>query len=438
MHTRVATMQGVTTQALTEVLKGLYSNPPTKDKVTNVISQFMTLYRNKVRIVQWGNKSIKNINNYENHINQLHAYYRESELENVTYASGNGKPDCDSFENYRSMIFPNRAAKGNNSISINPGAYVSDREYVTAPLNQHGENSFDIAIIDTDYCAADCIEISKLLVVDGGIIFMSNIESWHPSDSDDVKRRDIREVISSFNEYYFVDRRSSVIIVNRKSTQPYCSFATFREKSQLLNKSFNALQDANVLFLVLRSADFIPANCSDGKDIDIIVHPSDIKKTIDTLSKLGYRHYRDRKTNNSHLYNSQPNDHFLDSKRDIHIDVVQGLYYSSLSNSTKVPVYSRLQKTIFERRRYVPYPWKCIPDINDMFIHILCREIYDKKKITPLYKELLDRLFRYSNKQTIEDELKNVFFSFTPVLLKYFEEGQSDDLFIKYIRFTNY
>lgn len=409
--------------AMIEILKELYQSPGTDIDLTQLISRLLPLFDGAIDIFQWGNDFTSEFLTGHDLINHCYNFSQES-------GSIGSLTPC----NVKNILPDLRKNLSNATIGVLP----HNPDCFAEIANRHGENSFNMAIVNTTHLKADCIEISKHLVTDGGIILVTDLESWHPSETGDTSKRDVRKAISSFPEYYYIDRHSSVIIVNRKTSAAYKSMPAVADKYNYLRKTFDALQADDILFLILRSPDYIPVNCSIKNDIDLIIHPSYIQAASKVFLQLGYSHYRDQTTNNSHLYNSRPHDHFLISSLDIHIDVVQGLYYSSLNNDEKVPIHKKLQELIFDRRRYVQDCWKCIPHVNDLFTHIVCHAIFDKKVLSPHYSELLNRLFPYIDKQTIEDELKDVFFAFTPTLLNYFDEGCTTDLIQNYLRFSDY
>lgn len=380
-------MQSVRMNILNDILVDLYRSSSINDRQATVFSKLQSLYDGPIKVIQWGQGlSIQDI----------------------------ASIDLELIENF------------------------SNRKCIDAPLYQHGENSFDVAIVNTHNFKANCIEKSKLLVIDEGIIIVTDVESWHPPDPFDEVNRDIKEIISSFNEYYYIDRHSSVIIVNRKSSCAHSSMPKIRERYKFIHKTFNALQENNILFLLLKNTDYIPINCNTENLIYLLIHPTSVDRAFKAFSQLGYDSYFDKTTHASHPYNAKPHIHFTIQPLSLHFDVAQGLYYSSLNNISKIPVHKSLQQSIWDRRQYVSDIWKCIPGINDLFIHIVCHSIYDKRSLPFHYSELLKRLYLYVDKRTLEEELKNIFLAFTPSLLKYIEDGFTEDIVKNYLQFSDY
>jgi hypothetical protein len=239
--------------------------------------------------------------------------------------------------------------------------YRSDHSYVTDALRRYGENSFDIAFIDGGGYRTDCAEISQLLVKDGGYIIWHDIVSYRENNPEFPSGRTYQSVLVRFAEYTYFDDLQTVQIVNRKNSAPYSGDRKLSVKAFLLKKIFTDLQISGIRYVVLRNFDDIPTKCSLSNDIDLAVHPDDMSSAHTILMRHLPQHQRDKVSRDKLLYGARVHNHYLLPTLNIHIDVVQGLYYTSLNNGEKIPAPSVLQDLLFKRRRVVHDFWGFIP-----------------------------------------------------------------------------
>ena len=151
----------------------------------------------------------------------------------------------------------------------------------------------------------------------------------------------------------------------------------FETKRNFFNNFFKFLEEKEFKYVVLRSYRNIE-NCTIEDDLDILI--DDYENEI-IKSYLGNLNFSMRKDNFDYLYGAKPHIHYTNKKIDIHLDIVDGLYYCSLNdNTTIVSTDDEISNSILNnRKRYENF---FIPSIEDELLHLVSHCFYDKKKFS--------------------------------------------------------
>ena len=321
---------------------------------------------------------------------------------------------------------------------ITAESYDLKHPYITDVLERFGENSFDIAFVDGGGYRTDCAEIAQALVKDGGYIIWHDIVSWRENNPEFPSGRTYQSVFCRFPEYYYHDDLQTLLVVNRKNSTAYTDDKKLQAKAALLKIIFDNLLHAGVRYVVLRNAGDIPLRCSIDNDIDLAVHPEDMSVAHKILIECLPQHSKDAQSKESLLYGAKPHDHYKLPQLDLHIDVVQGLYYTSPNNSEKVAIATALQESLFNRRRFVYDLWHFIPHEIDTFIHILAHALFDKTTISPFYKMQLEFMVGFLDKEQLKSELSLILYSFAGKAIDLICAGRTEELHQEYKSFVGY
>lgn len=316
--------------------------------------------------------------------------------------------------------------------------YDPNHPYVTDALKKYGENKFDIAFIDGAAYRTDCAEISQLIVRDGGLIVWHDILSYRENNPEFPSGRTYQEVYKKFKEYYYCDRHRTLIIINRKKNTHYSDNPELITKKQLIESIFNLFIENNISYVILRNTGEIPIFNTIENDIDILVHPDDACKAHKIIIDHGLSHQKDSFTNKQMLYGSKPHDHYRSKKLDIHLDIVNGLYYTSPNNGEKVSISKNLQNLIFDRRIFTYDIWRSIPHQNDLFLHIFCHALFDKQYFSSDYCIILEELIMLTDKDDLIKELEAIVFRFAKVAYETILNHRTTELVNLYLKYKNY
>jgi hypothetical protein len=209
-------------------------------------------------------------------------------------------------------------------------------------------------------------------------------------------------------------------------------------KKFLLKKIFNSFKANNIDYLVLRKQEQIPDKVTYDNDLDLLCKRAQRKKIKSIFLKNHYNFYQDSETQNVYLYGAKPHDHFLNKKNDLHIDIVYSLSYRSPNKGEWVSVDKEIQIDIWNQLIVSDKFWRYKPSAQDELIHILCHCIFDKRKIDKYYKSKIQELLAQVDSALLEKKLSLIFFDFSPKLIEYILNNDTDNIFLNYISFKEY
>ncbi|MBA6156287.1 hypothetical protein H3Z83_07145 [Tenacibaculum sp. S7007] len=207
-----------------------------------------------------------------------------------------------------------------------------------------------------------------------------------------------------------------------------------------IHELFKTLEEGKIEYALLRNiGGELPKKLSIKKDIDIIVHPKDIKQLISILKKKQWslvKHPWDFGNNFIFLYSMDP---FLFFKKNqLHLDVCFQLSCRSLNNGEWFPLDEFIQESIWINRVKVDSPWKYILNNEDYFIHLVTRSIFDKKKFVQGYVDEIERILPEISEERLIKKLELVFFKYTSSLMKLIKEKEYKKIRTNYIKYSNY
>ena len=208
-------------------------------------------------------------------------------------------------------------------------------------------------------------------------------------------------------------------------------------KAKLISEIFTRLRDEHVKFLVLRNFEDIPENCTIQNDIDLLAHADSMPLFNTIFHQHGFIKEVDK---DIYFYNTKPHTHFYLYRKDIHFDIVNGLYYRSLNNARQwVPIHEKLQKQIFANKIYDENTiYFYIPSLLDQFLHLVCHCIFDNRQVEKEYKYKLEELITQLNIDKLRESVQLIFFKFSNDLIKTIQYGETELLYHRYITFTGY
>jgi hypothetical protein len=209
-------------------------------------------------------------------------------------------------------------------------------------------------------------------------------------------------------------------------------------KEDVLKIIFSRLQSSNIDYIVLRKHDLIPGNISCQNDIDILCKRNQ-RSVIEAIFRdFGFIYYIDSVENNCYLYGSYSHDHFENKNEDLHIDVVYSLAYRSTNAGEWVPAHKLLQDSIWKNRKKTGNFWVYMPDAKDELIHILCHCIFDKRKVSDYYADIICRRIKECDESELIYYLRLIFFKYSDNLVKKIKIGNVNDLYKDYVSFKDY
>jgi hypothetical protein len=207
-------------------------------------------------------------------------------------------------------------------------------------------------------------------------------------------------------------------------------------KVEIIKHTFEEL-DKNFEFLTLRNFHLIPEQASCDNDIDLLVHKRDYEKVAAFMQDLGYEITYDQ--GYEYLYGAVSHIHCVNREKDVHFDIVAGLYYRSLANpQIFVGGFEDLERSMWENKVNSDACWKYEPSIEDQLTHICSHSIFDKRKVTSSYENKIKELYEISDKERLTRLFEMSFFKVASHLLTIIKGGDCTNLFNEYVGYSQY
>lgn len=209
-------------------------------------------------------------------------------------------------------------------------------------------------------------------------------------------------------------------------------------KEKELRTIFKLLEDKGVQHLVLRGFNEIPDKVTYSNDLDLLCLAKDKDKLSKIFKELGYSFYSDSKLDYQYFYMASPHYHFLDKKKDIHIDVVFNLSYRSPNKGEWVSVHQEVQDSIWLNKTSVDQFWKYQASYLDEFTHLVCHSIFDKKEFREKDINRINEIYQYVDKEKLLYLFKFIFYRYSQSLLDQIEKREFENILSNYLKFKDY
>lgn len=200
---------------------------------------------------------------------------------------------------------------------------------------------------------------------------------------------------------------------------------------------FAMLNKESIRYVLIKNlANELPDNLPEGKDIDILVNIDDKRRFNGVMSKGGYKRVAHPWRKDELLYQLEPFEMFIKNK--MYVDACFQLCCRSITYTQWLPLDQIIQASVWNNRVYDEKNGWYILAEDDMFVYLLSRCIFDKRKFTQPYNEKLSELYKNIDREKIMYKLKPVFFNFSEELLKKIAQQKFDEIVESYRRFDNY
>jgi len=199
-------------------------------------------------------------------------------------------------------------------------------------------------------------------------------------------------------------------------------------KAELLSLSFNEISNhTKKRFVILSSIE---------NDIDILILSKHIQPTVNALMSLGYTGYQDQ---NPCHYGAEPHIHLKHEDCKIHLDIVTGLYYRSLSNPNLfINIDSSLTRSALDNRVSTEKIYHYHLDPLDEITHLICHCIFDKRAVTERYEARILHLLNEIDPNLLKIKLDKIFYKASDLIYNSLLMQDIKNLFLKYLTFTDY
>ena len=211
----------------------------------------------------------------------------------------------------------------------------------------------------------------------------------------------------------------------------YCS------KKQIINL-FELINKEQINYMLLRNTNNeIPNKLSVKKDIDLIIKEEDAIRFNDLLIKNSWVKKRHPLGHFPFLYGLIPFTFYY--KEGIYIDICHQLACRSLNKGEWFPLDMQIQEDVWKNKRTISNKlWKYKPSLEDEFILLITRCVFDKKEFNDGYIERIEQLMPRIDTKVVLAKFEVIFFKFSKNLLNKLQRKEYNTITTNYIQFKDY
>lgn len=202
----------------------------------------------------------------------------------------------------------------------------------------------------------------------------------------------------------------------------------------LVKDSLSALGSA-VEFRVLYDLGEIPEKLKEGKDIDILVRPKDVRTCASALRKLNFLEVVHPNIADIYIYGAPRRRMFM--KQGLYFDIHSRLVVRSLDAGQWLPLDAEIQNAAWDEADSSVCGASLLPAEVE-FCYLIARCIFDKKSFPEAQHERISELAPIVDEALVHSFLSKVFFAFTPVLLSVIAAKKWEDIIPTYFKFKDY
>ena len=212
--------------------------------------------------------------------------------------------------------------------------------------------------------------------------------------------------------------------------------------SDCIKNFFDGLNNSGVIYMLIKNiGNELPDCLIHGKDIDIIVHPESMLLFHNYMKKVARKVIHPYGCENGwrNIYGLGRFEFWrLKTADDIYIDVTEKLCCQSLMPKIWVPLDNQIQEAIWRNRLFDEKNnwWRM--DDNVLYVYLIIRCVFDKKKFSDAYRREIEVLRHIINQDVVIPYFQLVFFRFTTLLLAMLEEKEYNNIIPSYISFKDY
>lgn len=206
------------------------------------------------------------------------------------------------------------------------------------------------------------------------------------------------------------------------------------ENASIFLTAIHVFNDRGLRYLVLRDVqERLPGNIDKKQDIDLLVHPDSSLALNEVLTSMGFRV---KPFHGEYLYGMHAACLYLLAGVVFHVFYELAVLSPEKSNPW-VPLNASLQLSAWDNRTAYKEWFVLGPD--DQFINLILRGVFDKGGVfSDAYLRALESLRPRVDMVRVEQLLSEVFFRFTPCMMKMIRNSQYTSMRKAYLSFEGY
>lgn len=214
--------------------------------------------------------------------------------------------------------------------------------------------------------------------------------------------------------------------------------------ASVIKDFFRKLTETDINYALIKNvSNELPHHLQDKKDIDILVHASNMRMFEEFMSTNNFEkitHPLGRKNGWNFAY-KLPEYQFWRLKEDqftLYIDASFKLSCKSLTPRTWIPLDNCINEDIWLNKVYDSENCWWIMDDETILIYLLVRSVFDKREFRPGYIDGIEKRKSLLMKQSVQNKLRKVFFKYTDLLTDQIMMGEYDNIIYNYLKFSDY
>lgn len=207
---------------------------------------------------------------------------------------------------------------------------------------------------------------------------------------------------------------------------------------------FERLSATDILYVIIKNVgDELPFHLKDGKDIDILVHESCMRKFEEFMVSHNFDMQIQPlgRANGWNFAYKLPEYQFWKYKDDrftFYVDASFKLCCKSLTPKMWIPLDKSINDDIWEKKVYDSEHHWWMMDDETVLVYLLVRGIFDKREFKAGYIEGIEQRKSSLVNEDVQGKLSKVFFNYTQSLTDQVIAGKYDDIIRNYLMFANY
>lgn len=213
---------------------------------------------------------------------------------------------------------------------------------------------------------------------------------------------------------------------------------------QIIQNLFEQLNSSDIEYVLIKNiSDELPEKLKDGKDIDILVHESNIKKFEKFMKTHNFKkrvHPYGRRKEWSFAYKLPEHQfwQFNDNNFTLYIDVSFKLCCRSLTPKVWIPLDNCINEDIWKNKIFDKKNKWWILNEENLLVYLICRSVFDKKEFRLDYITEIEKRKSLLKQKSVRLKISKVFFKYTDSLILQIEDSNYENIISNYLSFKNY
>ena len=201
---------------------------------------------------------------------------------------------------------------------------------------------------------------------------------------------------------------------------------------------FLLLNNENINYILIRNINNeLPKSLPLNKDIDLMINEDEASNFSHLMQSNGWKQKNHPLGHFPFLYGLKPFEFYF--KNGIYLDICFQLACRSLNKGEWFPLDMQIQEDLWNNKlKTLDSPWKYQLSIEDEFVHLITRCVFDKKDFNNGYIERIEQLKKVINSNIVLSKFEVVFFKYSKLLFEQINKKEYDKIITNYLQFKDY